>query len=149
MPDCEQPLTITNSSIQVIFKDAATNKYLYDQSLPLYSKDSISIYDPQGTLLFLFKGLSNDVEVPTIRFWAIDFGSLFDPKTDSVSFSREICKDFIVQYSYNERDTIKTCFRSKDEKCGSVFSTLKIYHEGHLLASATNTINATVKIIKN
>jgi hypothetical protein len=149
VPDCEEPLYITNSGIQVAFKDSATNKYLYEQDFPLYNKDSIKIFDPQGDSLLLFKGLSNDVVVPTTGYWAIDFGSLFDYRTDSVSFEREICKQFVVQYSYNERDTITTCFKSKDLKCGSVFSTLKVYHKGNLLASVTNTTYAIITVIKN
>lgn len=33
------------------------------------------------------------------------------------------------QYSHDERDTITTCIISKDEKCGSVFTTLKLITE--------------------
>ena len=147
--ECEEVLYVTNSSVGVAFKDFTTSKYLYEQDIPLYNKDSIKVYDPQGNSLLLFKGLSNDIEVPTTRYWIINFGTLFDYRTDSVSFNEEICKEFIVQYAYNERDTIKTCFKSKDLKCGSVFSTLKVYNKGKLLTSVSNTTFALVTVIKN
>lgn len=147
--ECGSVEYITNSSIVVTFKDSASNKYLYDVIYPLYSKDSIKIYDPTGTPLHLLTSVGSDPSVPTNIYYVIDFGSLFDYRTDSMSFNREICKDYLVQYSYNETDTITTCFKSKDMECGSVFTSLKVYHKGKLLASETNTTGALITIIKN
>lgn len=149
IPDCELPLVLGSSSVQIIFKDSATKRYLFDEDRPLYSKDSVEVFDPQGASLRVLFSLNSDEKEATTRFWAIDFGSVFDDSTDSASFSQEICKDFIVRYSFNRQDTITTCFKSVNKKCGSLFSTLKVYHKGRLLASETNTTSATVTIIKN
>jgi hypothetical protein len=146
---CGSVLYITKSSVQVIFKDSATNKYLYDEINPLYNKDSIKIYDPQGIPLSLLMSRNSDPVVPTNIYIEINFGSLFDYRTDSTSFTREICKDYVVQYAHNERDTITTCFKSKDLDCGSVFSRLNVFHKGKLLASENNTTNALITVIKN
>ena len=146
--DCEEVLYITNSSVAITFKDSVSNKYLYSAIHPMYNKDSLKIYNPQGEPLFLLAGMNFDTILHE-GFFVIDFGALFDYRTDSVSFNREICKNYVVQYSYNEKDTVTTCFKSKDEKCGSVFSTLKVYHRGRLLASENNTTNALVTITKN
>jgi hypothetical protein len=146
---CEEPFYITKSSVEVTFKDSASNKYLYSETLPIYNKDSIEVYNPSGEKLFLLMSLRNNPITPTESYWSINFGTLFDYRTDSSSFNQEICKNFIVQYSYNERDTITTCFKSKNEECGSVFSSLKIYHRGKLLASQTNTTYALITVIKN
>jgi hypothetical protein len=68
---------------------------------------------------------------------------------DANSFNTEICKNYIIKYSYNEFDTVQVCFKSKNTECGSVFETLKIYQRGLLLDSVKNTTDTEITIIKN
>lgn len=146
--ECELPLHVTRSSLEVTFKDAATNRYLYASNNPLYNKDSIKIYDSLGDSLFLLKSPHGD-SVTFEGYWQINFGSLFDYRTDSISFNKEICKNFIVQYSYNEKDTIRTCFKSVKTKCGSMFEVLKVYYKNQLLSTEANTTTSIITINKN
>jgi hypothetical protein len=149
VPECEEPIDIRyNSSIGVIFKDKATNRYLYSVVNPLYSKDSITISPLPGNPLNLIKGLVNDTATNE-SYWGINFGNIYDSQTDSSSFVNELCKNYIVRYSYDNTDTIKVCFKSIYTKCGSLFQTLRIYHNNELVLSQPNTPYVTITILKN
>ncbi len=149
VPDCELPIDIRyNSSIGVIFKDKGTNRYLYADFNPLYNKDSIQISSTQNDPLILIKGLVNDTTTNE-SFWGINFGNIYDYRTDSSSFITQVCKNFIVRYSYNKTDTIRVCFKSKFIKCGSTFETISVYHANKLITTQTNTSAVNITIFKN
>jgi hypothetical protein len=145
---CEEPPDVSQSSLVVTFKDRSSGRYLYSEADPLYDKDSIKIADPSGILL------SSDTTLATMpntsdRYYVINFGNFYNQQTDQGSFDSEICKSFVVWYSYNETDTIKTCFKSKRIKCGSVFEILKVYYKNQLLTTVSNETFAEIIIIKN
>lgn len=143
---CEETLNLGLSEVLVSFKNAA-GEYLYKEINPLSNKDSLKVFDQNGNQLLL---LSHFNQIPNTHFkyHEISFGPIYDDRTDQSSFNSELCKIFIVQYSYNERDTVQTCFKSKKTKCGSVFETLKVYHKGQLLDSVQNTVFAHITLIK-
>ena len=145
---CEEPLNINLSSISVSFTDQTTGKFLYAEVNPLYNKDSLNIFDPFGTQLILLTSLA---QIPNTnsRYWEINFGNLYNSSTDPDPFISEVCKNFIVQYNSVETDTIRTCFKAKKTKCGSVFEMLEVYHKDSLLTVEHNDTGAVVTITKN
>ena len=146
--DCDLPPNVNRSSINITFIDSLSGKYLYAESNPVYNVDSLKIFDPIGNSLFLLKS-SNNIPNSSLAYWVINFGNLYEQQTDANSFNAEICKNFLVKYSYNLSDTIQVCFKSKSIKCGSVFETLKVYHKGHLLTTVTEDTFAEITIFKN
>ncbi len=146
--NCEEALTINQSDIAVTFKDQATGKYLYSEINPLYNKDSLKVFDPNGNSLIVLRKLSINPGT-FVEYWELGFGSIYDPQLDAAAFNSEICKNFLVKYKYNESDTIKTCFKARKTKCGSVFETLKVYYKGQLLGTSTNKTGIDIIITKN
>lgn len=145
---CEEPYYVDQSSIQVIFKDAATSGYLYPELNAVYSRDSLKVFDLQGRSLKLL--FSQNVDTGNRkRFWEVDINNIYDPSADAASFDSGLCKSFIVQYNSRETDTIKTCFKARKTRCGSEFEVLKVYHRDSLLVSEYNDIGALITIIKN
>jgi hypothetical protein len=145
---CEEPYYVDQSSIQVIFKDAATSGYLYPEFNAVYNRDSLKVFDPQGRPLKLL--FSQNVDTNNLKhFWEVDINNIYDPSADDASFDSELCKSFIIQYNSVERDTIRTCFKARKTKCGSEFEILKVYHKDSLLVSEYNGIGALITIIKN
>lgn len=147
-PQCELPLNVNQSAINVIFKDSASGKYLYTENNSLYNKDSIKIFDPQGTSLFLLFAHNQLPDAP-VTFWIINFGNIYNPNTDENSFNSEICKDYIISYTIHESDTLRVCFKSKKTRCGSVFETLKVYYKMKLISTTKNNTGSTITILKN
>jgi hypothetical protein len=146
---CDEPPNVYNSGIVATFKDSVTGRYLYEVTNPLYNKDSLKVFDSIGNPLrvetFPYPAPGN----PSLQIYVTSFGSICNPNTDAASFTSEINKALILQYKYNERDTIRVSFKSKSTKCGTVFETLRIYHKSQLLTSVSNSIYAEVTIIKN
>lgn len=142
---CEEPLNINESEVVVTFKNQAGD-YLYKEINTIYNKDSLKVFDYYGNQLFL---LSHLKQIPNTNFsyHVISFGDIYNDQTDKSSFNSELCKDFIIRYYYNRTDTVQTCFKSKETKCGSVFETLKVYHKGQLLTSVTNDAAAHITLI--
>lgn len=148
-PPCEEPFNIkTQSEVVVTFIDRATGKYLYSEMNPLYDKDSLKVIDPTGNSLIILSAL-NQIPNTYNRYYVLSFGNIYNNITDENSFNSEICKNYIVKYSFNESDTIQVCFRSQKTKCGSKFETIKVIHDGQQVGIATNTIGISVTILKN
>ena len=145
---CEEPLFITNSAIQVVFKDKNSGKYLYEEVNPSYNINDIKIFDESMQALLLLKSMNNIPNTPQ-RYWEVNFGPLYNPQTDQSSFQTELCKEFYIQYTSSEPlDTVTVCFTSKELKCGSVFPDLKIYYRGELIGAEKNDTGAVVIINK-
>lgn len=145
---CEEPIDAERSSEVVItFKEKATGKYLYSEVNPLYNKDSLRVYDPNGESLII---LSTSGTIPNTYsgYYIYSFGPLYDAQTDKAALTTEVCKKYIIKYNSSETDTVTTCFRLQKTECGSVFSPLKIYHEGQLLDSATGDSGANITLLK-
>lgn len=143
---CEEPLNVNNSEVVVTFKNEAGD-YLYKEINSPYNKDSLRVFDQYGNQLIL---LSHFDQIPntSFKYHVISFGDIYEDATDKISFDSQLCKNFIVQYSYNEKDTVQTCFKSKKTECGSVFETLTVFHKGQLLTSVTNDAAAHITLIK-
>lgn len=142
---CEEPDFVTNSEVVLTIKDAS-GRYVYAEVAPLYPKDSLKVFTQEGEHLLLLSQL-NVIPNSSMRYYEISFGPLYN-RRDAASFSREICKNFIVQYRAQERDTLSVCFTSRNTGCGSEFETLKVYHKGRELAQESNTVAAHVTLIK-
>lgn len=147
-PKCESPRNVNQSSVNITFKDRQTGEYLYTENNSLYNKDSIKIFDPNGTPLFLLFA-HNQLTGNPVTFWIINFGNIYNSQTDANSFNSEICKNYIIKYYYDESDSVQVCFKSKKTECGSVFETFKIYHRGELLDSVKNTTDTEITLIKD
>lgn len=145
---CELPLNVNQSAISIIFKDSVSGKYIYTENNSLYNKDSIKIFDPQGTSLFLLFAHNQLPDAP-VTFWIINFGNIYNQQTDKNSFNNEICKNYIISYTSHEFDTLKVCFKSKETKCGSVFESLKVYYKNQLISTTKNNTGSTITILKN
>lgn len=146
--NCELPKNVSQSEIVVIFKDKPTGKYLYEENNALYDKDSLKVLDPSGTSLTILKSLDN-IPNSSLKYWRLSFGNIFNQQTDSNSFNEIICKNYTIQYTDKESDTLQVCFQSKKTECGSVFETLKIYQRNKLLTTVNNETYAEITITKN
>ena len=69
--------------------------------------------------------------------------------SDVNAFDSEVCKKFVIKYYHDQTDTITTCFKASKFKCGSEFSSLKVFHKGILLNEVNNHILTTVTVFKN
>ena len=145
---CEEPPDINVSSLVIRFIDKQTGKYLYTETNPLYNRDSLKAFDSLGNLLVPIFAL-NQIPGSLDRYYVVSAGPIYNSQTDAVSFTKEICKDFIIKYKYNETDTVKVCFKSQSRKCGSVFETLKVFYKGGLIGSTTNETYLLVTFYKN
>lgn len=145
---CEEPIMVEQSIVNVTFIDKNTGKYLYSEVNPLYNKDSLKVFDPSGNSLVILK--AKRINTTSLKeYWDLSFGKIYNPLTDQPSYTSEICKDYTIQYSDNEKDSVTVCFKSKKTKCGSVFETLKIYHQGELIGYETNKTYALITIFKD
>lgn len=149
-PLCELPDEVSNSSIQVIFKDSATGNFLYPEDSPLnnYNIDSIEIYNQNNTKLYLINGKYVMPNYVASFYWEVNFGPIYDYRTDSISFQHPIKRYFLVKYNAWETDTIKTEFKSSYTTCGSVFDYLRIYYKDKLIDSITNSVRKKITIKK-
>lgn len=143
---CEEPNFVENSEVGVTYKDASGN-YLYAEINPLYPKDSLKVFGQDGEQLILLSHL-NMIPNSYMRYHEISFGPLYKKPDDESSFSQEICKNFIVQYRHNERDTLSVCFKAEKMRCGSEFETLRVYHKGKELANVSGEVAAHISLIK-
>lgn len=146
---CEGAYNIKNQSeVVVTFIDKATGRYLYSETNPLCNKDSLKVFDGSGKSLVILSAL-NQIPNTYDRYYVLSFGNIYSNLTDETSFNSEICKDYIVKYSNAESDTVQVCFKAQKTKCGSKFETIKVFHAGQQVGSATNAVNISVTIFKN
>ena len=145
---CETPLNVNQSEAVVTFKDINSGNYLYREVGPVYNIDSLKILDENNQSLILLKDLDL-IPNSSSRYWSVSFGPIYNTQTDAESFNSELCKDYVVKYSYNETDTLKICFKSKKTRCGSVFETLKVYQKEKLIGTETNNTGILVTILKD
>lgn len=147
--NCEEPNDITIASeIVVTFKDGATGRYLYEVISPLYNKDSLKVFDENANSLIILKKTNTDVNT-NIQYWDLSFGNIYNPQTDGASFNTEVCRNFLVKYTYTETDTLKVCFKARRTDCGSVFDPIKVFHKGQLIGTETGQSGLVVTVIKN
>ena len=144
---CEEVPTIENSSITLHITDSATGEYIYQEFQSPYNKDSFKVRDPQGNDLLILS-LLDKIPGTLNNYYYMDFGPLFDTGLDEDSFERDVCKKYIIYYSANETDSLDICFRSRKEKCGAVFSSLKVYHHDQLISSLRDSISAHIFLKK-
>jgi hypothetical protein len=69
---CEEVPDLSNSGIQVDFKDNATVKYLYTTSNPLYNIDSLKIYDENNLRMSILMHVNNIPNSPA-GYWSNQF----------------------------------------------------------------------------
>lgn len=146
---CEGAYNIKNQSeVVVTFIDETTGKYLYSEMNPMYDKDSLKVFDPLGNSLVILKKLRIN-SATFAEYWDLSFGNVYDDRIDEASFNSEICKNYIVKYSFNESDTLQVCFKAQKTKCGSRFESLKVIQNGQEVGYGTNTTGISVTIFKN
>ena len=147
-PRCEQPMFVQQSEIVVTFMEKSTGRYLYSEIHPLYNKDSLKVFDQYGNSLVILS-LSNLIPNTSDGYNVLSFGNIYDSKTDASAFNSELCKTYLIRYSSSEADTVQTCFKAKNTRCGSTFETLKVYHRGQILASVENKTSAQITLLKD
>ena len=147
MHECEEPLDVRQSFLLLSFKKSS-GEYLHSEVNPLFSKDSLKIKDENGVFYSVTSQL-NTIPNTFSRYWEFEIGSIYNPNTDLASFDNTLCKNFIINYNNNFTDTIKICFKSLKNNCGSVFSNLKIYNKNQIISETSNTISAKCLITKN
>ena len=144
---CEEVPDLSNSGIQVDFKDNATGKYLYTNTNSLYNIDSLKIYDENNVRMNILMYINN-IPNSTGGYWSINFGNIYNPQTDAGAYNSEVCRNFIVKYTYNQADTIKACFKARNGDCGSEFEYLNVYYKGDLIGSVSNETGIYLTINK-
>jgi hypothetical protein len=149
---CEGADKVELTAIKFLFKDSMTNRFMYTQVLSLYNKDSLKFFSSNGTRL---NDVSSALNInPDSLFsnsrniYEIQLNEIFDARTDSSSFTSEVCKNFIIQHRWNIRDTISVCFKSKLTDCASEHEYLRIFYKGKMLANVTNSIFCTVRLVR-
>lgn len=146
---CEQPNNVALASeVLVTFKDGGTGKYLYEESFPLYNKDSLKVFDENGNSLIILSKKNRD-PITAVFYWDLSFGNIYNSQTDAASFNAELCRNFVVKYKHNETDTIRVCFKTKKTECGSEFDPIKAFHKGQLLGTEYGTVYLLVTVTKN
>lgn len=141
---CEEPIRANDAYLLITFKDTA-GRYLYEEFNPLYPKDSLKIIGPDGQEVELY---FNTEYITTTRHYYQVGLHIYKFPADDVSFSREVCKKFVIQYRSSETDTLSTCFRSEKRRCGSKLSYLTVDHQGTRLLQVENTVSDDITIIK-
>ena len=145
--NCVDPLTVNSSSVVITFIDKHTGKYLYTEQNSLYSVDSLKIVDEAGNAIrFLYKLTS--IQNSNDRYYSIAIQPIYNSQTDQNSFYKELCRKFVIKYKYNETDTMKSCFKSIELKCGSTFETLKIIYKDTVISNTSNNTTAIVSLYK-
>ena len=144
---CEEVESLLNSSIEVAFKDKVTGKYLYTETNSLYKIDTLKIIGQNNQSMGLLKNLQ---QIPNSldRYWSVNFGNIYNAGTDAGAFSTELCRDFIVKYTYDQADTIKACFKTKNISCGPVFEYLTIYYKNEIVGVVSDRTGIVVTINK-
>lgn len=145
---CDETSNVNSSSIVISFIDKQTGQYLYTETNPLYNIDSVKVYDKAGKQLHLLYAL-NPIPGSNSRYYSVAAGPVYDSQKDQNSFYQELCKDLFIRYRYDDIDTIKACFKSKELKCGSVFETIKISYRDTLISSLTNNNVSIINIYKD
>ncbi len=146
---CEEVPDLSNSGIQVDFKDNATGKYLYTTTAAtIYNIDSLKIYDQNNVPLNILMNLRSIPNASSGAYWSINFGNIYNPSTDAGAYNSEVCRNFIVKYTYNQADTIKACFKARNGDCGSEFEYLNVYYKGELVGSISNDTGIYLTINK-
>lgn len=146
-PGCSNSLTVDQSSMIISFIDKQTGRYLYSENSPLYTIDSLKVFDESGKQFQLLYALST-IPGGSGRYYTVAIGPIYNSQTDQNSFYRELCRNFIVKYKYNETDTIKTCFKSKNNDCGSVFETLKLFYKDSLINNISDNNYTILNLYK-
>lgn len=143
---CELADDVRGAGLSFIFIDNASDRYLYTTLTPLYNIDSLQIFDENNISYRIFKAPSNLPNSPA-TYWHISITGIYNPQTDAAAFNSEVCKKFILKYSYNETDTMRVCYKAKETKCGSQFEYMKVFYKGSLIGSVTNEtgINLTFR----
>ena len=144
--ECEEPLDVRQSFLLLSFKDI-NGKYIHSEVNPLFSKDSLKIKDENGIFYSVFSQ-TNLIPNTSSGYWEFDVGPIYNANTDASSFNTTLCKSFIIFYNSNTTDTIRTCFKSRETDCGSVFNVLQVFHKGQLVGEANNTIGTKCLITK-
>jgi len=148
--DYDFPLNVNASSIQIIFKDSTTGKYLYPELFPLpnYNIDSLKMFNQNNIQLTLLNGKRGVPNQTAVNYWEVNFGPIYDYHTDLESFDHSVRRYFIIRYNDFEIDTIKTEFKSVYTECGSMFEKLKVYYKDALIDSLNNETFLTIIINK-
>jgi hypothetical protein len=149
---CENARNVESTSIKFLFKDSMTNRFMYTEDFSLFKRDSLKFFNLNGTRLTdVVSGLMINPDSITSnsgRIYAIQLNDIFDSATDSVAYTRELCKDFIIQHLSNVRDTIKVCFKSVKIECGSQQEYIRVFYKGRMLANVPNDIFCTVRLVR-
>lgn len=138
------PYDIKFSSVDLVVKNNA-GTFLYNETNPIYNKDSLKVFDESGNQLEILYELRQALP----NYWEFSARSIYNPQTDANAFNSELCKKLIIKYTYTEADTITTCFRAEKLDCGSELNYLKIFQNGLLIGQATNNLRATATVIKD
>ncbi len=149
---CEGADIVELTAVKFLFKDSMTNRFMYTEVFSLYKKDSLKFFSSNGDLL---SDVSSQLAINpdsafsnSRRIHEIQLNDIFDNRIDSSSFVQELCKDIIIQHLWNVKDTVRICFKSKRTECGSQQEYLRIFYRGKMLANETNSIFATVRLVR-
>ncbi len=149
---CEGARHVESTAIKFLFKDSMTNRFMYTEVFSLFKKDSLKFFNKNGAQLNdIISSLMlnpDSINSNSGRIYSVTLNYVFDSSTDSISFTRELCKNFVIQHLSNVRDTIKVCFKSTTADCGSQQEYLRVFYKGKILANVTNENFCTVRLVK-
>jgi hypothetical protein len=149
---CEGKFGVETTAIKFLFKDSMTNRFMYTQDFSLYNRDSLKFFSANGTRLTDIVSALNinpdSLYSNSGNIYEIQLNEIFDARTDSSSFTRGVCKNFIIQHRWNIRDTISVCFKSKLTDCASEHEYLRVFYKGKILANVSNRFFCTVRLVR-
>lgn len=145
---CSETSNVSSSSVIISFIDKQTGKYVYTETNPLFSIDSLKVYDEFGNALSLLYAL-NTIPGTNSKYYSVAARPIYNQQKDQNSFYNELCRNFLIKYKYNDTDTLKACFKSRQVDCNSDFETLKLSYRDTLINTTTNNTVAIINIYKN
>lgn len=145
---CTETSNVNSSSVVISFIDKQTGKYVYTETNPLFSLDSLKIFDEFGNSLPLLYAIT-PITGTNSRYYSVAASPIYNQQKDQNSFYTELCRTFLIRYKYNDFDTLKACFKSKQLTCGSEFESLKISYRDTLVSNLTNNTVSIINVYKN
>lgn len=137
--NCEDASTIENSAgLELHIKDTTINRFIYDKTQPLYSIDSIQIWNNQGTRYKPF--LLDAVDTTDFRraYYSIGIYGLYDSRYDVNMYSDTVRKNIYIRYKVNEWDTLSISYKARSGQCGSQFAFLKVEYHNKIISYTQN-----------
>ena len=138
--ECEEPSYVeTYSGLLFEIKDSTTNRYVFNETFPVYNVDSFEIWDNQGANHKIYKHLNVDTTTPPKKefYYDVTTYGIYNSNFDKNLYIDTIKKDLYLIYKRGIIDTISISFKANTKQCGSEFSFLKVIYKNKIISNTT------------